>query len=73
MRLNGSLEFKKFGIRGYIIKFSFQKELMENKKRKKTKKEQKEHEERMKLILYKGKVNLDIDLDVLRDRNGVEW
>ncbi len=44
---------------------------MENKKRKKTKKEQKEHEERMKLIEYRGKVNLEIDLDVLRDSNGV--
>ncbi len=40
---------------------------MENKK---TKKEQKEHEERMKLIEYRGKVNLDIDLEVLRDRKG---
>ncbi|WP_255067514.1 hypothetical protein [Lacihabitans sp. LS3-19] len=44
---------------------------MENKNRKKTKKERKEHEERLKLIEYRGKVNLDIDLDVLRDRKGV--
>lgn len=42
---------------------------MENKKRKNTKKNLKEHEERMKLILYRGKVNLNIDLDVLRGRN----
>ena len=42
---------------------------MENKKRKKTKKEQKELEKRMKLILYRGKVHLDIDLNVLRERN----
>jgi hypothetical protein len=43
---------------------------MENKKKNKTKKEQKELEERMKLIEYRGKVNLDIDLEVLRDRKG---
>lgn len=46
---------------------------MENKNRKKTKKEQKEYDERMKLIEYRGKVNLDIDLDILRDRNGVKF
>ncbi len=44
---------------------------MENKKRKKTKKEQVEQEERMKLLEYRGKVNLDIDLDVLRDRKAL--